>query len=181
MQHAPHTLHFCRTDPHAAVPLSCPQLCGVTHVHESTHACAVCVPCGSGLHCPLEASQLYMAGGGVGGGGVGGGGVGGGGVGGGVGALHDAMHACALSAPCGSCKHCPLVGSQLYITGAGVGGAGVGGVGVGGTGVGGGVGGLGVGTGTGWPEHVGGPRPAPLHWSAPGGSGHENERSSRAQ
>ena len=152
MQHAPHTLHFCRTDPHAAVPLSCPQLCGVTHVHESTHACAVCVPCGSGLHCPLEASQLYMAGGGVGGGGVGGGGVGGGGVGGGgvggfgvglgagggVGALHDAMHACALSAPCGSSKHCPLVGSQLYITGGGVGGGGVGGGGVGGGGVGGG-------------------------------------------
>ena len=88
MQHAPHTLHFCRTDPHAAVPLSCPQLCGVTHVHESTHACAVCVPCGSTLQFPLDVSQLYMGvGGGVGGAGVGGAGVGG---------LHESMHACAV-------------------------------------------------------------------------------------
>ena len=45
LQHASHTLHPCSTDSHAAVPLSCPQLCGVTHLHESTHACAVCVPC----------------------------------------------------------------------------------------------------------------------------------------
>ena len=103
-------------------------------------ASELCVPLGSFLHCPLDVSQLYMGGGGgVGGGGVGGFGVGLG-AGGGVGALHDAMHACALSAPCGSSKHCPLVGSQLYITGGGgVGGGGVGGGGVGGGGVGGGV------------------------------------------
>ena len=34
-QQKSHTLHVCRTEPHAAVPLSCPQLCGVTHVHAS--------------------------------------------------------------------------------------------------------------------------------------------------
>ena len=60
-----HTLHFCSTEPHAAVPSRYPQLNGVSHLHEAMHSAAVSVPCGSGLQFPVEESQLYILGGGV--------------------------------------------------------------------------------------------------------------------
>ena len=66
-----HTLQPVIFLPHTYVPLSCPQLCGISHTQLPAHCAAVWVPCALGRHCPVPESHLYMTagvGGGVGGG-----------------------------------------------------------------------------------------------------------------
>jgi hypothetical protein len=110
--------------PHTYVPLSCPQLCGISHTQLPAHCAAVWVPCALGRHCPVPESHAYIAAG----------------VGGGVGAAaHVAPHCACVWLPAASRKQRPLAASQLNI-GAGVGG-GVGGGGALRRVVGGGVGG----------------------------------------
>ena len=115
-----------RTTPHAAVPLSCPQLFGTTHLHDAIHSCELCVPDGEGLHRPVVVSQLYV--------GVGAGGVGGDGVG--FSLLQSALHAVRLvyCPPPPTASQVKLFVSHWYVGGVG------GGVGGDGGGVGGGVG-----------------------------------------
>jgi hypothetical protein len=55
-------LHAVITSPHAAVPFSWPQLCGVTHLQLAMHSPGDSDPFGSGLHWPTVALQLYVTG-----------------------------------------------------------------------------------------------------------------------
>ena len=60
LQHTPHTLHVVITSPHAAVPFSWPQLCGVTHLQLAMQSTGDSEPLGSSTHWPIVALQLYI-------------------------------------------------------------------------------------------------------------------------